>query len=92
MEEYKRGMYAIRPLSDFLAFRAAHRKGELRWGEWLRSVMHRQHFLYFRLSDPMPSLVRVYPFIRNQVRKVAARMVRRTAERVTVSRSVPTEP
>ncbi len=67
---YRRGVYAIRPVSDFLSFRESHYNGETTWGEWLRSLMHWQHFLVFDWRDPMPALVRIIPFWKKQARRI----------------------
>lgn len=66
---YRRDVYAVLPLTDVLAFRDLRRRGEMTLGVWIRSLMHKQHFLYFRWSDPMPLASRLYPFVRDQVKK-----------------------
>ena len=63
VDVFTRDVRVIRPLSDFLAFRDLNRDGTLTWREWMASIAHRQHFQYFRWTDPMPSLVRIYPML-----------------------------
>ena len=68
--EYRRGVRFLLLHDDFCAFREAHRRGELSWMQWLRSLFHRQHFLYFRWSDPWPAAVRAGWYLRDQFRRV----------------------
>ena len=67
MNEYRRGVHVIRPFKDFLAFRASCRQGELSWGEWLRSLLHPQHLLYFRWTDPWPTIRHTIRLWRDQI-------------------------
>jgi predicted ATP-grasp superfamily ATP-dependent carboligase len=64
--EYRRGVRVLLPLDDLSAFREAHGRGELSWTQWLGSLLHRQHFLYFRWSDPWPATMRVWSYVREQ--------------------------
>jgi D-aspartate ligase len=67
--EYRRGVRVLLPLDDLDAFREAHRRGELSWTQWLGSLLHRQHFLYFRWSDPWPAAMRLWTYLREHVRR-----------------------
>jgi predicted ATP-grasp superfamily ATP-dependent carboligase len=67
--EYRRGVRVLLPLDDLHAFREAHSRGELSWTDWLRSLLHRQHFLYFRWSDPWPATISVWSYLLQQVRR-----------------------
>ncbi len=60
-------------MSDFLAFRNSHKAGELSWGKYLKSLLHRQHFQYFRWNDPMPVLRNLGPFLRHEWGKLTGR-------------------
>jgi predicted ATP-grasp superfamily ATP-dependent carboligase len=66
VENYRKGLRVLRPIVDIQAFRSSHKRGEMSFWEWLRTLLHRQHFLYFRWSDPVPSLMAVHPFMRRQ--------------------------
>ncbi len=56
--DYKQGMQYWYPREDFRSFRQLAARGELSFGGWLKSVLHIPTvFPYFRLQDPMPSLV-----------------------------------
>ncbi len=68
MGEYRHGVRLIRPIRDFLAFQDAHRRGILTWGQWLRSVLHKQHFEAFTWYDPLPWVMMGYYFIRRLLR------------------------
>lgn len=46
------------PRLDYAAYKQLRNMGRLSFGEWLKSVAHRQVFPYFSLSDPMPSLAK----------------------------------
>lgn len=70
VDSYRTGLYAIRPTSDFLAFRELNRQGKMTLGQWGKSIFHRQHFLVFHWNDPMPALVRLKPFLWKQVQKL----------------------
>ena len=67
--EYRRGVRFLLPCDDFYSFREAHRQGELSWTQWLRSLLHWQHFLYFRWSDPWPATTRAWWYLRDQFRR-----------------------
>jgi predicted ATP-grasp superfamily ATP-dependent carboligase len=64
---FNQGVRVLRPLSDFLAFRELRKTGLAAWFTWMKSISHRQHFQYFRWSDPMPSLVRILPMMKRHV-------------------------
>jgi D-aspartate ligase len=66
---YKSGVYLVRPLEDFLAFRGYRRRGEMGFGRWLLSLCHRQHLAYFHWSDPWPSIVHSLYQVRLQLGK-----------------------
>jgi len=66
--EYRRGVRVLLPLEDLDAFREAHSRGELSWRQWLGSLLHRHHFLYFRWTDPWPAAVRLWSYLRERVR------------------------
>jgi D-aspartate ligase len=68
MGEYRHGVRLIRPIRDFLAFKDAHRRGILTWGQWLRSVLHKQHFEAFTWYDPLPWVMMGCYFIRRFLR------------------------
>ncbi len=83
VNDYRKGLRVIRPLVDILAFRISHRRGEMSVWQWIRSILHRQHFLYFRWTDPMPSLVRIYPLLQKQMKlRVLARVIRQGLQKV----------
>ena len=69
MGEYRRGVRMIRPVRDFLSFRNAHRRGLLTWRQYLRSVLHRQHFETFAWYDPLPWVIMIFYFIRRLRKK-----------------------
>ncbi len=45
------------PVEDLRALIAYRRLGELSFAQWIRSLMHRQHFPVFSWDDPMPTVV-----------------------------------
>lgn len=47
------------PLRDFAAFLQLRRAGQITFWQWLVSIAHRQHFPYFALFDPAPTLSRL---------------------------------
>ncbi|MBI4547774.1 MAG: hypothetical protein HY707_07335 [Ignavibacteriae bacterium] len=74
---YRKELYTVLPVVDFLAFRELHRRGELSWFQWLRSLRHKFCFLHFAWHDPLPTLVRFYPFVKKQFRKLGVNLFRR---------------
>jgi predicted ATP-grasp superfamily ATP-dependent carboligase len=58
-DSYRDRVYLWGPILDRRAFSALHRRGELSIWQWLRSLLHRQHFPVFRWSDPRPTIVDV---------------------------------
>jgi D-aspartate ligase len=57
LDRFREGVRLWLPLEDVLAYRSYARTGELRFGPWVRSLLHRQHFPTFRWTDPLPTLV-----------------------------------
>ena len=53
---FREGMRMWHPVEDLAAMVAYRRHGELTVHAWLASLMHRQIFPSFRISDPLPSL------------------------------------
>jgi len=53
---YKSGVHLWSPVPDVRAFLAYRRRGELTFGRWLLSLMHRQRFHAFRWDDPLPTI------------------------------------
>jgi len=53
---YRQGMYLWFPAGDARAFLFAHRRGQLTLGEWIASLLHRQHLALFDRHDPGPAL------------------------------------
>lgn len=70
-KSYKEGLRLWIPEQDFQSFRELRRRGELRFIEWLKSIMHPQVLPYFRWFDPMPSIIpdskRLYTFIKKRI-------------------------
>lgn len=66
--EYRAGLRLWYPLEDFKAFRALHRRGDITWPQWLRSILHRQTFPLFQWTDPMPSFVALLRRVRRLAR------------------------
>jgi D-aspartate ligase len=53
---YEPGLRLWNPLQDFRAYRERARAGTLTFPRWVRSVLHRQTFFYFRWDDPGPTV------------------------------------
>jgi len=72
------------PIEDARALRSLRREGELTVREWVRSLMHRQHFPMLRLEDPLPTMASLAGKAqRLRGRAVPARVaVRRGGDRV----------
>ena len=59
LERYTLGLRLWDPVRDFQSFLELRRSGDLTFGRWLSSVLHRQTFPYFDRTDPLPSLARL---------------------------------
>lgn len=57
------------PIEDFRSFLELRRRGELTFGQWLRSVMHRQTFPLFQWNDPRPSIMRQFRMLARLIKK-----------------------
>jgi D-aspartate ligase len=75
IKQYRRGLRLWDPIRDFQAGLEMRRRGELTFGRWLASVMHRQTFFYFRWTDPMPALARLTLPLRKRLGLVRKRDV-----------------
>ncbi len=56
VETRRTGVRLWHPIQDARAFLSLRRQGELTFGEWARSLAHRQHFPVASLSDPLPTI------------------------------------
>jgi hypothetical protein len=45
-------------VDDYRAYRQLNRMGVLSFRSWVRSVLHRQTFPFFRWYDPLPAIVK----------------------------------
>jgi D-aspartate ligase len=68
---FREGVRLWIPGLDLRAFLDYRREGGLTTAQWLRSIMHRQRFPVFQLSDPKPALI---TFARRVWRAVARRL------------------
>jgi len=68
---FREGVRLWLPGMDTRAFLDYRRQDELTTGQWLRSIMHRQHFPVFQLNDPLPALI---PFAYRVQSAVARRL------------------
>ena len=75
LRDYRRGVYAIRPVSDTLAFLEARASGTLTLGAWLRTVCRPARLLVFKWSDPLPAFVRFAPFWKRQLGRVVGKVL-----------------
>lgn len=66
---HRRGVRFLMLRDDFYSFRELQRRGELSWTRWLASLVHHQHFLYFRWSDPWPATLRAWWYLRAQFQR-----------------------
>ncbi len=76
---YRRGVRVLLPREDYYSFQEAHAQGTLSWARWLGSLLHRQHVLYFRWSDPWPATVYAWWFLRDQLRRLWRLVARRNS-------------
>jgi D-aspartate ligase len=58
LEKYKIGLRLWDPIRDFWAYRELSKAGQLSFGKWIASILHRQTWQFFRWSDPMPTVSR----------------------------------
>jgi D-aspartate ligase len=86
MDRYRVGLRLWYPRQDWGAFRELRRRGELSLWGWLRSVLHRQTFAYFRWSDPLPAVVNVLGRGRVEHVCATARQVLRRVARLPLIR------
>jgi D-aspartate ligase len=48
------------PIRDAHAFLSMRRNKQISTSDWIRTLLHRQHFPVFKLSDPKPTIVDLY--------------------------------
>jgi D-aspartate ligase len=71
------GRHLWHPGPDVRSFLDYRRNGELTTSAWLRSLLHRQTFSLFALSDPMPSIVEQTAATARAARLARRRITRR---------------
>jgi D-aspartate ligase len=74
MSAYRSGVRLWVPRTDAKAFREYRRRHELTAAQWIRSLLHPQHFPAFDASDPGPSLASGWRAARRLARKAATRL------------------
>lgn len=76
MNGYRSGVRLWVPRTDAQAFREYRRCQELTAPQWIRSLLHRQHFPVFDVRDPVPSLGGGWRSARRLARKLGKRVRR----------------
>ena len=56
VQTYRVGRRLLDPVRDYCAFRQLHAKGEITLKAWVASLLHRQTFAYFSMTDPLPAV------------------------------------
>jgi len=72
LDGFREGVRLWLPLEDVLAYRSYARTGELRLADWVRSLLHRQHFPILRWNDPLPTLVGLWRIVSRARRRIQA--------------------
>jgi len=67
MEGYRDHVRLLEPIMDFKAYKQLKVLGEITFFAWLKSLMHKQVFSYFRLDDPKPVIVLLKSAISNKL-------------------------
>jgi cyanophycin synthetase len=73
VEPYRDDVRLWEPINDARAFLEYRRRGELSFGRWIGSLLHRQHLPRARVDDPLPALERISRALR-PVSATAARL------------------
>jgi predicted ATP-grasp superfamily ATP-dependent carboligase len=63
VDSYRQDVRMWDPLKDTRAFLEYRRGGELSFADWVRSLLHPQHFPVARIDDPLPAVVRAWGMI-----------------------------
>ncbi len=71
---YKEGITLWYPLDDFRAFKVYRRDREMTTFQYLRSLMHRQHFSVASVTDPGPLLLALKPRFSGLWRRIRRRL------------------
>lgn len=71
--DYSYGRTFWYPRQDFAAFRGLLAKNEVTWREWLGQISRLHVFPYFRLDDPLPTIVRMKRFARELIGRASRR-------------------
>jgi len=72
-EHYHYGHTYWYPRQDFSTFRAMLKKKEITWREWISQVSRWHVYPYFKLSDPLPAIVKSLRSIYGRIRKAISR-------------------
>jgi hypothetical protein len=67
---YRVGARMWHPVEDLRSLRGYRQEGTLAAGQYVASLMHRQHFPLLSLDDPGPSLASLGVKVRRQGRKL----------------------
>ena len=71
MEGYTDHLRLLEPVMDFHAFRQLHAMGELTLLQWLKSLMHKQVFSYYRRDDLKPVIALLATMVRSRLEYLA---------------------
>jgi predicted ATP-grasp superfamily ATP-dependent carboligase len=64
VNRFRSGVRVLDPVTDLLAFLELRQEGSMTFGQWVRSLLHRQTFAYFQWTDPLPALARCFKMLR----------------------------
>lgn len=67
MDYYKKGVYIIKLLPDFLAYQELKKNKKITFFKWIKSLLHIQHFYIFDWRDPIPFFVRIIIFWKQHI-------------------------
>lgn len=56
---YRSGLRLWDPVRDYWAFQERRAAREITLARWIGSILHRQTFCFFKLTDPLPALARL---------------------------------
>lgn len=73
IDGYRGGVHLWVPLADTQSFLESRRRGTVTFGQWIRSLMQRQHFHLFDPTDPGPSIGHHARRVRRRLRRFFAR-------------------
>jgi predicted ATP-grasp superfamily ATP-dependent carboligase len=77
---YRDHIRLLEPVNDFRSYRQLRARGEITFGGWVVSLLHKQTFSYFRMDDLSPFVAMLSSAMNNHISNLGFNLFRRSSK------------